>query len=337
MIRLKDIAASGGVSVMTVSKVLRDAPDISAATKVRIKELAKQMGYVPDSMAQGLRNKTTKLFGLIIASSTNPVFARTVSAIEDHAHQLGYDVILCHTLNNPEKEEQAIRRLLSRRVDGIFLCPVYRMSSTAPIYEELKKRQTPTVIMGHLASFCSQFINVETDDLFSSSNATRHLINLGHRRIAFFKGQISSPSAQERFEGYRRALREAQIEFDDKLVFNAGNTIEEGSKAALQFLDEMPNATAIQAFNDLVAIGACEVFIKQGLKIPTDLSIVGFGNILLSEYYRVPLTTVRQPKARLGTAAIEVMMKLLNNEPVEHKRIPAELVTRESTAPPIKK
>lgn len=334
MVRLKDIAVRAGVSVMTISKALRDAPDISAATKSRVKLLALQMGYVPDSMAQSLRNRATKLFGLVISSSTNPMFARVITAIEERAHELGYDLILAHTLNIVEREEACIRRLLSRKVEGLFISPVYRLSPNAPVYDELTRRGTPTVILGHRGPFCSEFVSVETDDLPASYNLTQHLLRLGHNRIAVLSGPPASPWAQERFEGYRRALREAQIEVDDRLIFNAGSTIEEGEKAALQLLNESPKATAIQAVNDLVAIGAVNVFLKQGIKIPQDLSIVGFGNILLSEHFRVPLTTVRQPKFRLGVAAIEAMLKLLRGERPETRRLAAEIVIRESTAAP---
>src|SRR5215212_1285454 len=125
MIRLKDIAEKAGVSIMTVSKVLRDAPDISVATKTRVRQLAEQMGYMPDSIAQGLRNRTTKLFGLLIPATTNPIYARIVMGIEQKAQELGFDVILGQSLNMPEREEHVISRLLSRRVDGIFLTPVY--------------------------------------------------------------------------------------------------------------------------------------------------------------------------------------------------------------------
>ena len=139
MVRLKDIAGRAGVSVMTVSKVLRDAPDISAATKSRIRALARQMGYVPDSLAQGLRTRTTKLFGLVVSAMTNPIFARVVMAIEERAHELGYELILSHTLNLAEREDTAIRRLISRRVDGLFVSPVYRLGPEAPIYQELQR------------------------------------------------------------------------------------------------------------------------------------------------------------------------------------------------------
>jgi DNA-binding LacI/PurR family transcriptional regulator len=334
VVRLKDIAARAGVSVMTVSKCLRDAPDISAATKARVRVLAEQMGYTPNSMAQGLRNKTTKLFGLVIAATTNPIFARVVMAIEEQAHELGYDLLMAHSLNIPEREERVIRRLLSRRVDGLFVAPVYRLDPIAPIYEELLRRATPTVVLGHRAPFCEKFVNVETDDLSGSYTATRHLLDLGHKRIAFFTGPPATPSSQERLEGYRRALREAQIELDDSLIFNAGSTIEEGAKAALQMLNESPKATAVQTVNDLVAIGAATVFLNQRLRVPQDLSIVGFGNILTSEYFRVPLTTIRQPKLRLGIAAMDAMRRLLRGERPESTRLGAEIVIRQSTAPP---
>jgi LacI family transcriptional regulator len=334
MIRLKDIANRAGVSVMTVSKVMRDTPDISPKTKLRVRQLAAQMGYTPDSVAQGLRYKRTKLFGLVIPAATNPVYARIVMAIEEQAHEGGYDLLVGHSLNIPEREEMIIRRLLARRVDGLFLAPVYRMEPTAPIYEDLLRRNLPTVLLGHRAPFCAKFANVETDDVSASYMAAKHLIGLGHRRIAFFTGPPAAPSSQERLDGYRRALREENIQWDDRLIFTAGSTIEEGEKAALQLLDERPSATAVQAVNDLVAIGAATIFLKQGLRIPDDLSVVGFGNVLVSEHFRVPLTTVRQPKLRLGAAAMEQMAKLLRNERPEVQRLPAEIVVRDSTAKP---
>ena len=334
MVRLKDIALQAGVSVMTVSKALRDAHDISANTKGRIRKLAEEMGYTPDSVAQGLRNKTTRLFGLVVSAMTNPVFARVVMAIEEQAFQMGYDVIVAHSLNQAEREQAIIRRLLSRRVDGLFIVPVYRLDPTAAIYEDLLKRGTPTVLLGHRAPFCEKFVNVETDDIAASFAATQHLLELGHKRIAFFAGPVAAPSSQERLEGYRRALREAGIEIDDKLIFNAGGTIEEGEKAALQMLNEAPGATAIQAVNDLVAIGAATILLGQGMRIPEELSLVGFGNILVSEHFRVPLTTIRQPKLRLGTAAMESMVKLLGGARPGPKRLSGEIVIRQSTAAP---
>ncbi len=243
MIRLKDIARHAGVSVMTISKALRDAPDVSASTKARIRALAQQMGYVPDSSAQGLRSKTTKLFGLLIPSITNPIFARIVFAIEDRAHELGYDILIAHTHNRAEREEYYLRRFLSRRVDGVFVSPVYRFEAEARIYQEILARKTPTVLLGPPAPFCKTFPAIEIEELVASYNATQCLLKLGHKRIAYLTGPPVAPWAHDRFEGYRRALREANLEPDDKLVFQAGSTIEDGTKAALQMLNEHCGAT----------------------------------------------------------------------------------------------
>jgi LacI family transcriptional regulator len=334
MVRLKDIAKIAGVSVMTVSKALRDAPDVSEATGAKLKKLALDMGYVPDSSAQGLRTKTTKLFGLVIPATTNPIYARMVYAIEERAHELGYDVLLAQTLNQPAREDLCLRRLLSRRVDGLFITPVYRFEAEARIYQEIVARSVPTVLLGAPAPFCKNFASIEIEELVASYNVTKHLLAFGHKKIAYLTGPPAAPWAHERFEGYRRALREANIEVDDKLVFQSGSTLEDGGKAALQILNEGCHPTAIQAVSDLVAIGCAEVLLRQGLKIPGDVSLAGFGNILAAEFYRVPLTTVSQPKFRLGIAAVEAMVKLIHGESVQLKRLPAELVERQSTARP---
>ena len=334
MVRLKDIAQIVGVSVMTVSKALRDEPDVSAATKAKIKQLALDMGYVPDSSAQGLRTKTTKLLGLVIPTTTNPIYARIVFAIEERAHELGYDLLIAHTYNKPEREDAVLRRLLSRRVDGLFITPVYRFEAEARIYQEIAARKIPTLLLGSPAPFCRNFPAIEIEELVASYNLTKHLLALDHKKIAYLTGPAAAPWAHERVEGYRRALREAGVDVDDKLVFQAGATIEDGAKAALQMLNEGVQPTAIQAVNDLVAVGCAETLLQQGIQIPEDVSLVGFGNVLTAEFYRVPLTTVRQPKHRLGTAAMEAMMKLIHGQPIQLKRLAAEVEARKSSAPP---
>ncbi len=333
MVRLKDISQRVGLSVMTVSKALRDEPDVSAETKTRVKLVAQQLGYLPDSAAQGLRMRKTKLFGLVIPAVTHATFARIVLAIEERVHELGYDLLLAHTQNLIEREAACIRQLLSRRADGLFISPVYRLGSEARIYQELLARRTPTVLLGSPAPFCSQFVCVEPEELAGSHAATRHLLQLGHKRIAFLAGPPTAPWARERFEGYRRALREAGLDVDDRLVFQAGSTIEDGTKAATQMLAEKCPATAIQAVNDFIAIGCANALLGQGHRIPQDISLVGFGNVLPAEYFRIPLTTIRQPKYRLGSAAVDTMIQLLHGQRVESKRLPVELIVRESTAP----
>lgn len=334
MVRLIDIAERVGVSVMTVSKALRDQHDVADATRARIKAAAKEMGYVPNPSAQSLRTGSTKLFGLVIPTTTNPIFARMLYAIEEHTQALGCDLLLCHTHNIVEREEACIRRLLSRRVDGIFLSPVYRMENHARVYRELHASKTPVVLLGSPAAFCSQFASVQPEEVAGSYAATRHLLELGHKRIAYFTGPLPAIWAQERYEGFRRAHSEAGLDVDDALVFHAGSTIEDGAKAALQFANENCDATAIQTANDLIAVGCAETLLKQGVRIPQDISLVGFGNILVSEHFRVPLTTIRQPKHRMGTAAVEMMTQLIKGERVENRRLRAELIIRDSSAAP---
>src|SRR5579883_80376 len=182
MVRLKDIAERAGVSMMTVSKALRGAPDVAESTRTRLKLLAQQMGYVPDSTAQGLRNGRTRIFGLVIPSMANPIFARLVLAIQERAYEMGYDVLLGFTLYNVEREESWIRRFLSRRVDGLLIAPVYRLEQESAVYKELIARKTPVVLLGHSAPFCSGFVSVATDDATAGFNLTQHLLQLGHKK-----------------------------------------------------------------------------------------------------------------------------------------------------------
>jgi LacI family transcriptional regulator len=335
MIRLKDIAARAGVSLMTVSKVLRDAPDVSALTKARIRRLSEEMGYVPDALARGLRTRTTKLFGLVIGSIADPLLGSICAAVQDQAHQWGYDLLVAQTQDEPQREETSIRRMMSRRVDGLFIAPVYRLAPNSAVYEELHTAGIPTVLLGHRASFCRAFPSVETDDALASCQLTEHLIRLGHRQIAFFAGPPAAPWAQERLEGYRRALREAQIPFDDRLIFTAGAMFADGERAAGQMLGESTDPTAVQTASDLVAMGAANFFLARGLRIPNDLSLTGFGNSVMSEHFRLGLTTVQLPNYALGLAAAESMQRSMRGEAVAPLRLTGKVLIRESTGAPV--
>jgi DNA-binding LacI/PurR family transcriptional regulator len=333
-VRLKDIAQQAGVSVMTVSKVLRDEPDVSAATKARIRALAEEMGYVPDTLAQSLRTRSTKLIGIIIPAITNPIYARLLLAVENRVHEAGFDLLLGHTLNQPEREAALIRRMIARRVNGLLLFPVHRLEGETKAYEELRRRRLPTVLLGPPPAAYADFPSVQAEDIDGSAQATRHLMELGHRQIAYLVGPRASTWSQERFQGYQKALRDAGLPLDDGLVFQAGGTIEEGVQAALQMLKEGVQATAVQAVNDLVAIGAANTLLDHGVRIPEDVSIVGFGNVLTSSFFRVPLTTVRQPKHSMGLAAMEMLQALIKGEQPESRRLATSLLIRESTSHP---
>lgn len=331
MVRLKDIAERAGVSIMTVSKVLRDAPDISAATKARVRALAHEMGYVPHALASGLRTRATRLLGLVIPGIVNPVYSRLIMALEDRAYEHGYDLFLGHTLEKPEREEFVIRRLLARRVEGLLLIPVPRLGDQPAIYEDLTRLKIPAVVLGPAPEFCRGLARVAADETAAAREVTQHLLGLGHRRIAFLGGPTVSPASQARLEGYRRALREADLEIDDRLIYPAGTTIEDGFQAGLELIRESLGVTALQCVNDLVALGALNALSSQRIRVPEDVSISGFGNILTAEHARVPLTTVREPKFRLGVEAMDLMQKLIAGGPVEARTLRAEIVVRQST------
>ncbi len=332
MVRLRDIAQKAGVSIMTVSRVLHDSPDIADATKVRVAAIASQMGYVPDFAARGLRTRTTHILGLVVPTVTDPLHAAALAALQQEAIALGYDLLVAQSLNQIEREEDSIQRFLGRHVDGLVVAPVYRVGATASLYERLLRSSSKVVLLGHPAPFCHGFPSVATDDLAGAITATRHLLELGHRRIAFLAGPSLSPAAQERFEGYRRALRDARIEIDDRLVFNAGSAFEDGVKAARQLLSEFTGASAIVAFNDPVAMGAATVVLARGLAIPSQISVVGFGGFPASALFRVPLTTVSQPVVEIATAAMRAMVRSLRGEPAQNERFLPELTVRASTA-----
>lgn len=333
-VRLKDIAARAKVSIMTVSKVMRDEPDISNSTKTRVRDIARQMGYVPNSAAASLRNSRSGLVGVVLPSSAHQFWARVLAGIEENAHAQGYDLLVGHSNHQAEREEAVIQRFFARRVDGFLIAPVYRLAAYAPIFQFLTRQTIPAVILGQRALFCAEFPSVETEDIQAGFAATRHLIELGHRRIAFFTGPVVSPQSQERYEGYRRALREAGILVEDKLLYSAGVSVEDGESAALQFLHESCDATAVLAVNDFVAVGVMSTFEKQGVRVPGQISVVGFGNLFLGDKLPVPLTTIHQPKMSLGASAIEMLLKRIEGGNVVQKRLPCELIIRSSTAAP---
>jgi DNA-binding LacI/PurR family transcriptional regulator len=334
MVRLKDIAASVGVSVMTVSKALRDAPDVSSATRSRIQAVARQLGYVPDSTAQGLRTRKTRLLGLLVPACADPVHAESIAAIEQRAHELGFDLLLAQSLSQPEREELCIRKFLSRRVDGLLLVPAEQIATEVRIYQELLARRVPAVLLGHPPPFCSQFPVVAAAEAAGSQAATAHLLESGHRRIAFFAGPPGAGWAQQRFAGYRSGLRQYGLDVDDRLVFQAGRTVEEGARATEQMLDEGVDATAVQASTDLVAIGCIGDLIARGYRVPHDFSVTGFGDIPLARHFQIPLTTVSQPMARLGTCAVAALSQLMRQTPPTLYALPAPLVVRQSTGIP---
>ncbi len=336
MVRLVDIARQAGVSVMTVSRVMRDTPDISEATKAKVLAIAKQLGYLPDAMARSLRTRSTRLLGALVPTVTDRVVGPALQTIGEYVQQLGYDLIVAQSFDRPELEESCLHRLLARRIEGLFLVPVGPAAVAAQHHVHLRRRQVPAVVLGYGPAMASDesLHAVGADETAASRLVTDHLIGLGHRQIVFLAGPSLSASARARFDGYRQALRSSGIDLDERLVFGAGLTMADGVRAVERMLSESVRATAVQAVNDMVAIGAMDGLVKRGCSVPGDWSLAGFGDLPLSGFGRIPLTTVGEPKHQLGKAAVQVMASLLRGESPVSVLLPTELIVRSSTGPP---
>jgi LacI family transcriptional regulator len=334
MVTLKQIAQEAGVSIMTVSKVMRDYPDIAPKTKERIRSIANQLGYVPDAAARSLRTRSTHTIGVVLPNINQTYFPRVFVGIEQVAKARGYKLFLAHTNEDPKQETTEIRELLSRKVDGLLIAPANRLEANYEIFSLIESRNVPTVILDRHPPQLPNFLHVVTDDRQGGYLATKHLIDLGHREIALLSGPVGSPCTVERTDGYRRALQEAGIPFRDELVFAAGVEIADGQKAASELVNERTKCTALFTYNDLVAIGAAEFFLQQKWTIPDDVSIVGYGDMQVAQLYRVPLTTVRQPQSGLGQVAIQMLFEKMAGRPTESRRLPVEIIARATTAIP---
>jgi len=336
MVRLTDIALEARVSMMTVSRVLHGKPGVSKATRERVQAVADRLGYVPDAMAQSLRARSPRLLAALVPSLSDPVWSLALQAIEERVHLMGFDFLLAQSQGLREREEVCLRRLMARRVEGLFLASSVQATATSPVYLQLQESHAKVVALGHTdpAASVAGFHAVGHDETAASRKVTTHLIELGHARIAFFAGPSLSASARARFEGYRLALQKHGLPQDERLVFGAGMTVADGAKAVERFVAESARATAIQAVNDLVALGAVAALAQRGLRVPTDLSVAGYGDLLPGEAAPVPLTTVKQPKYALGEKAVEAMAALLRGQRPDVTLLSAELVVRSSTGPP---
>lgn len=333
MVRIKDIAQRLGLSLMTVSRALRNSSDVAPVTRARVREVAREMGYVLDVTARGLRTGSTNLVGAVIPSLADPFFARFAAGLEETLTDQGHELILIQSLNQPGREESALRRLVARRVDGVIIWPAPRLAAaTGDPYTALRLPAGRVLLAGP-PPFTAGYPVIAAHEARGVRSAVAHLCALGHSRIACLRGPVASPLARERFEGFVHGLREAGRRVDDDLVFNAGWTFEEGQAALVQMLHEGRDSTAIVAVNDLVALGAITALTRQGRRVPEEVSVVGHGNLPVAVHSSIPLTTVRVPKYALGVQAAALMIRLLKGEPVAPQRLPTELVVRDSAGP----
>jgi len=332
-VRMKDIARDLGVSVVTVSKVLRNHKDIGEETRKRVLRRVKELNYRPNMAARALTTGRTYIAGLIVPDLLHPFFAQIARALSAALRQHGYGLLLSSSEEDPELERQEIEQLLARRVDVILIASA---QETAKSLRRIKAHQTPYVLIDRrFAGFAADFVG--TDDVAVGLLATNHLIEQGCRHIAHIGGPAVS-TAVNRLQGYRQALAGAGMDAPAGHVIAIRSGDDRGDRhgyaATRRLLATNPRPDAIFCFNDPVALGAMQAVLESGLRIPEDVAIVGCGNVSYSAFLRVPLSTVDQGSAAIGTEAARRALALLKTGKPDRPTtviVPAKLMVRASS------
>jgi LacI family transcriptional regulator len=331
-ITIKHVAEKSGVSIQTVSRVLNNRPDVSPETRKRVQEVIESLSYQPDAMARGLASKRTYTLGLIASDFTDDWFGQVVTGAEKEAHEHGYFFMLGSRGNNPQDEPKFLRLLAQRHVEGILLIRAERSSDLEHL-RKFQKRGMPIVSTG-LYLPGSEFSLVEVDNLDGARQATQHLISLGHRQIAMITGPTGWNSVENRTHGYLQALESSGIVPNPELIIQGQSWWHRaGYEAMKALLGKRLPFTAAFVHNDRLAEGVISALNVAGLKVPQDVSIVGFDDIPGAEFYDPPLTTLRQPMQAVGAAAARLLINLIEDPTAAPQQLlfKAELVIRSST------
>jgi DNA-binding LacI/PurR family transcriptional regulator len=328
---IKDIARLARVSHSTVSRALSGSRQVSAETSERIRQIADAAGYRASAAARSLVMGRSNTIGVVVTSIADPFVAGVVRGIEDTAEERGYSVFLANSNAEPERELRVARSLEERRVDGIIVTSSRVGAMHVPLMERM---HVPVVLLNnqHPSEFAH---SVLIDNVQASMEATRHLVRLGHQRIAYLGDRFGHQSDTERFTGYRRAMEEAGLGFAPELVVH-GDGKPEGGGQAMAHLLALPNRpTAVFCYNDMSALGALPQVRAHGLKVPGDLSVVGFDDLYFCQYLDPPLTTVRQPLRQMGRMAMETLLHLFDGPHSTYNiKVEGQLIVRQSTASP---
>ncbi|GAB4423225.1 MAG: LacI family DNA-binding transcriptional regulator [Anaerolineae bacterium] len=335
-VTLKDVARAAGVSHSTVSRALHGNPMIPPETTARIRKIADELGYVPNTVASGLRKTHSKVLGVLVRRIDDAFLAEVLQGIEDVLHAEGYGLFLATSHRDPEREKAIFRDMSERRVDGVIVCST---EVGAEHLRQLSEFGVPAVLINNQAA-TEIAHSVSHDDVAGGLALTRHLLELGHRRIGYLGHSRTGRITQDRLTGYKQALGQAGLAFCPECVAAGPNGTAEGGAIGMnKLLAVAERPTAVVCFNDIMAIGAMHAVCQAGLTVPDDLSVTGFDNIPLSQYVNPPLTTFHQPRYELGTEAAEMMLRLLsrknrNLDAAEVISLRGQLVVRASTAPP---
>lgn len=319
------------VSHSTVSRALHNSPLIDPKTAARIQRIARNAGYRASALARGLVTQTTKTVGVVVTTTADPFVSEVLSGIEESANRRGYSVFLAESNTDSELEIKAVHSFAERWVDGIIVTS----SRVGSLHLELlSKMEVPIVLVNNQHPGTSAHsVMIQNEE--GSRLAVQHLIRLRHRRIAYIRDRFGYQSDAERLAGYRSALRQGGVTFSEELVVCGDGNAEGGMVAMRSLLGLQNPPTAVFCYNDMTALGALRCIHDERLQVPQDISLVGFDDLFIASYTQPRLTTVRQPRRRLGQSAMESLLKLMSgNDFVESISVPAELIVRESTAPP---
>lgn len=332
-VRMKDIAADLGVSLITVSKVLRNKTDVGEATRKRVLKRVRELKYQPNMLARGLASGKSYSIGLVVPDLVHTFFAELAMGVSASLRKESYQLILASAEEEPALERQEIEHLLARGVDALLIASC---QSSSVAFKSLLRSKVPFILLDRiLPSVKAHFVG--TDDVAAGRLATEHLIQLGRRRIAHIGGELVSTSLG-RLQGYRQALAANSLPFRDELVVirsrleEAGVQI--GEHAMSDLLNQKQIPDAVFCYNDLTAVGAIHCLLRNQLRVPEDVAVIGCGNIRLSQYLEVPLSTIDQSPERQGAEAARLALTMIASEGrprAERSLVEPKLIARAST------
>ncbi len=334
-VTIRDVAEVANVHPSTVSRALNSDAEglVSASTVSRIKAVAKQLGYEPNALAQGLKINRTMTIGMLIPDLTNPLFPPIVRGIEDRLGEHGYTLLIANTDNDHDKERSILGVMARRRVDGLIIATARR---EYPLLTDVLSSDYPVVLVNRTADE-PLLPSVAGDDHAGIGLLVRHLSDLGHTRIAHIAGSQEVTTGLVRYQSFLNWMQAQGLQTDPSLIaISTWFHQKDGVAAFRRLLDAGAHFTAVVAANDVVAIGVYDVAKERGIRIPEDLSVTGYNDIPFAERLDPPLTTVRIPQYQIGVRAAELMLEAVREpalEPVALRLRPS-LVLRESTAPP---
>ena len=330
-ITIKDIAKELGISPSTVSRALKDHPDISEKTKNAVRELAQKLNYKPNAIALSLRQSKSNIIGVIVPQIVHHFFSSVISGIEHLASKNGYNVLICQSDESYEKEVKNTQTLISSRVDGIIISRT-KMTVDFEHFKNIEKSNIPMVFFDRTCP-ALKTDEVIIDDFKAAFNAVEHLINTGCKKIAHYKGPKTLMISKKRLEGFLAALKKHKLPVYEDLIIKA-DTFKKAQKVTQKLIKKGNIPDAVFAVNDMTAIGAINSFKKHGIKIPEDVSVTGFTNGLISTISDPTLTTVEQHGFDMGDKAGELLLNRINSKkdyPPIKEILPTKLIIRGST------